>query len=106
MAFQTWLLAINNRYPQKIFFSRTKGNVWNTEMLPALTPKQPTIHNKDVVPFRYTPNIQTFIGEVGLEGLFSCAIMAIARSLSEPEVQPLPLLNHSSGASKIDVLPV
>jgi transformation/transcription domain-associated protein len=52
----------------------------------ALTPKIPTIINKDSVPFRYTPNIQTFIGEVGLEGLFSCAIMAVARCLSEPEV--------------------
>jgi hypothetical protein len=52
----------------------------------ALTPKTPTIINKDTVPFRYTPNIQTFIGEVGLEGLFSCAIMAVARCLSEPEV--------------------
>jgi len=86
VAFQTYLLAINNRYPQKLFFSRAKGNIWNTEMLPSLTPKVPTIINKDTVPFRYTPNIQTFIGEVGLEGLFSCAIMAVARCLSEPEV--------------------
>jgi transformation/transcription domain-associated protein len=59
-------------------------------MLPSLTPKTPNIINKDTVPFRYTPNIQTFIGEVGLEGLFSCAIMAIARCLSEPEVTPPP----------------
>lgn len=34
IAFQTYLLAINNRYPQKLFFSRSKGNIWNTEMLP------------------------------------------------------------------------
>jgi len=53
----------------------------------ALTPKVPTIQNKDTVPFRYTPNIQTFIGDVGLEGLFSCAIMAVARCLSEPEFE-------------------
>jgi len=87
IAFQTYLLAINNRYPQKLFFSRAKGNIWNTEMLPSLTPKVPTIINKDTVPFRYTPNVQTFIGEVGLEGLFSCGIMAVARCLSEPEFE-------------------
>jgi len=56
-------------------------------MLPSMGPKSPNIINKDTVPFRYTPNIQTFIGEVGLEGLFSCAIMAIARCLSEPEFE-------------------
>jgi len=34
IAFQTYLLAINNRFPQKLFFSRAKGNIWNTELLP------------------------------------------------------------------------
>jgi len=68
-------------------------------MLPSLTPKQPNIINKDVVPFRYTPNIQTFIGEVGLEGLFSCAIMAIARCLSEPEVPAVPQFLFSISAA-------
>ena len=56
----------------------------------ALTPKMPTMINKDSVPFRYTPNVQTFIGEIGLEGLFSCAIVALARCLSEPEVRLRP----------------
>jgi transformation/transcription domain-associated protein len=36
IAFQTYLLAINNRYPQKFFFSRAKGNIWNTELLPCI----------------------------------------------------------------------
>jgi phosphatidylinositol kinase/protein kinase (PI-3 family) len=70
---------------------------FNITNISALTPKTPTIINKDSVPFRYTPNIQTFIGEVGLEGLFSCAIMAVARCLSEPEVpsSQVSLLTYS-----------
>jgi transformation/transcription domain-associated protein len=37
IAFQTYLLAINNRYPQRLYFSRAKGNVWSAEMLPGIT---------------------------------------------------------------------
>jgi len=41
----------------------------------------------EAVPFRLTPNLQHFMTAVGLEGVFSSALMAIARSLVEPEVR-------------------
>ena len=41
----------------------------------------------EAVPFRLTPNLQHFITPVGLEGIFSASLMAIARSLADPEVR-------------------
>lgn len=39
------------------------------------------------VPFRFTPNMQEFMTEVGMEGLLTAGINAIARCLTEPEVR-------------------
>ena len=44
----------------------------------------------EAVPFRLTPNLQHFITPVGLEGIFSASLMAIARSLADPEVRLPP----------------
>lgn len=37
------------------------------------------------MPFRLTPNLQTLMGPLAVEGIYSASIMAIARSLAEPE---------------------
>jgi transformation/transcription domain-associated protein len=44
-------------------------------------------HNPEPVPFRLTPNLQTLMGPLATEGIFSCSIMAIARCLTEPEFE-------------------
>ena len=44
-------------------------------------------HNPEPVPFRLTPNLQTLMGPLATEGIYSCAIMAIARCLTEPEFE-------------------
>ena len=46
---------------------------------------KPYFHNPEAVPFRLTPNLQTLMGPLATEGLFSAALMAIARCLTEPE---------------------
>jgi transformation/transcription domain-associated protein len=38
------------------------------------------------VPFRFTPNMQEFMTDAGIEGLLTAGINAIARCLTEPEV--------------------
>src|SRR5207342_3181177 len=48
---------------------------------------RPFFHNAEPVPFRLTPNLQTLMGPLATEGIFSCSIMAIARCLTEPEFQ-------------------
>ena len=42
--------------------------------------------SQEAVPFRLTPNLQHFMGSIGMEGAFTAALMAIARSLTPDEV--------------------
>jgi transformation/transcription domain-associated protein len=46
----------------------------------------PVFASHDVVPFRFTPNLQHFIGECFTEGILVSAMMAIGHALSEPQV--------------------
>jgi transformation/transcription domain-associated protein len=46
----------------------------------------PVFATNDAVPFRLSPNIQHFIGPIGIEGILTSGIMAIGRCLTEPEV--------------------
>ncbi|CCJ31022.1 unnamed protein product [Pneumocystis jirovecii] len=87
IAFMTYIMNINNRFPNKLYISRSSGNIWGTEFLPAMALNNPVFHNGEATPFRFTPNIQTFITPVGIEGIFSSALMAIARCLTEPEFE-------------------
>ena len=86
LIFMTYIMNINNRHPHKLNISRSTGQTLGTEMLPGMASNSPVFHNSESVPFRFTPNIQTLIGPVGIEGVFSSSIMAIARCLTEPEL--------------------
>jgi transformation/transcription domain-associated protein len=48
----------------------------------------PVFASHDVVPFRFTPNLQHFIGECFTEGILVSAMMAMGHALSEPQVGP------------------
>lgn len=81
----TYVMSMNNRFPHKMFIARETGNIWGSELIPAMASTNPFFHNGETVPFRFTPNIQTLMGPIAIEGIFSCAVMAIARCLTEPE---------------------
>ena len=85
VTFITYIMFMNNRYPNKITVSRSTGDVWANELTPSLNPTRPLFYNQEHVPFRLTPNIQTLMGPLAMEGIFASAIMAIARCLTEPE---------------------
>ncbi|KAH8882770.1 hypothetical protein GQ53DRAFT_847315 [Thozetella sp. PMI_491] len=85
LTFLTYILHVDKRYPHKINISRGTGNIWGSELTAALSPTKPFFHNQEPVPFRLTPNLQTLMGPLATEGIFSSAIMAIARVLTEPE---------------------
>ncbi|KAI5799270.1 hypothetical protein DFH27DRAFT_653555 [Peziza echinospora] len=85
LTFMTYVMSMSSRYPHKINISRNTGNIWGTELLPAMASGSPVFLNNEAVPFRFTPNIQLLMGPIAIEGIFSCAIMAIARCLTEPE---------------------
>ncbi|TVY21135.1 Transcription-associated protein 1 [Lachnellula arida] len=87
LTFMTYILHMHNRYPQKLNISRGTGNVWGSELMSCMAAGKAFFHNPEPVPFRLTPNLQTLMGPLATEGIFSCAIMAIARCLTEPEFE-------------------
>ncbi|TQS39408.1 hypothetical protein Golomagni_00069 [Golovinomyces magnicellulatus] len=87
ITFMTYILHMNNRYPHKFNIARATGNIWGSELMSSLAMGKAYFHNPEPVPFRLTPNLQTLMGPLATEGIYSCAIMAIARCLSEPEFE-------------------
>lgn len=83
----TYVMSMNNRFPHKMFIAKATGNVWGTELIPAMAASNAYFHNNEPVPFRLTPNLHTLMGPIAVEGIFSCATMAIAKCLTEPEVR-------------------
>ncbi|KAJ2158406.1 transcription-associated protein 1 [Coemansia sp. RSA 552] len=80
----TYMIACAQRTPAKLVISRTTGNVSIADLAPAqATPG--LIHSKEAVPFRLTPNIQTFVTELGLEGIVPFAIHKVAQRLTDTE---------------------
>ncbi|KAL7273085.1 transcription-associated protein 1 [Rhizina undulata] len=87
LTFMTYVMNMSNRFPHKMFIARDTGNIWGSELIPAMASTNAFFHNPEQVPFRFTPNIQTLMGPIAIEGIFSCAVMAIARCLTEPEFE-------------------
>lgn len=100
--FMTYMMSITSRQPQKIHINTRTGSVWTSEMLPnkighsKQNPAQelsesiqkiPVFINPEAVPFRLTPNIQTLIGNVGIEGVLSVYVLVIAKCLCSPDFE-------------------
>ncbi|KAJ8698457.1 transcription-associated protein 1 [Pleurotus ostreatus] len=84
-SFMTYLLCIPGRTPSRFQVSRSTGLIAMTELSPGISNASPVFANNDAVPFRFTPNIQQFLGIVHIEGIFTSGLMAMGRSLTEPE---------------------
>ncbi|KKP04788.1 transformation/transcription domain-associated protein [Trichoderma harzianum] len=85
LTFMTYILYMHNRYPAKMNIARGSGNIWGSELMSFMSASKPFFHNPEPVPFRLTPNLQTLMGPLAMEGIFACSVMAIARCLTEPE---------------------
>ncbi|KAK7060621.1 transcription-associated protein 1 [Paramarasmius palmivorus] len=85
VSFMTYLLCVASRHPSRYSVSRSTGLITMTDVYPGLSTAAPVFATNDVVPFRYTPALQHFVGHIGMEGLLVPALMAIGRSLTEPE---------------------
>lgn len=85
LTFMTYIMCINQRYPHKLNISRRCGKVWGSELVSAMSPQKAVFSNTENVPFRLTPNLQALMGPIITEGIFAPSLMAIARSLTEPE---------------------
>lgn len=85
VTFMTYIMHMSNRFPNKLSISRSTGDIWASELIPSINPQKAYFYNPEHVPFRLSPNIQVLMGPLALEGIFACAVMAIARSLTEPD---------------------
>ncbi|RXW24667.1 hypothetical protein EST38_g1146 [Candolleomyces aberdarensis] len=83
--FMTFVLSISSRNPSRFQISRSTGLIAMTELLPGISSQLPIFATGDVVPFRFTPNMQHFVGTNFMDGILAPSIMAIGQSLSEPE---------------------
>ncbi|TFK43492.1 hypothetical protein BDQ12DRAFT_731508 [Crucibulum laeve] len=86
-SFMTYVLCLSSRHPSRFQISRSTGLIAMTELLPGVSNQVPVFATSDVVPFRFTPNMQNFLGPIFTEGILTSGIMAIGRSLTEPEYE-------------------
>lgn len=78
-------MCISRRLPSKLLFSRSGGHFHTAELVPDQASKKPEFGNGEPVPFRLTPNIQTFVTPISIEGLLVTSVATIARALTENE---------------------
>ncbi|KAI9000171.1 phosphatidylinositol kinase, partial [Gaertneriomyces semiglobifer] len=81
------LLSIGQRTPHKFNISRKTGKIWTSELLPSLATQTYLFSNGEPIPFRFTPNIQTFLTPVGVDGVFAASLQGVARALTEPDYE-------------------
>nr|GAT59465.1 predicted protein [Mycena chlorophos] len=84
-SFMTYVLCLTHRNPNRYLISRTTGLMTMSELVPGTSQQMPIFATNDVVPFRLTQNMQGFLGPIFTEGVLTSGIMAIGRSLTEPE---------------------
>lgn len=105
--FMTYIMCLTSRVPSRFHVSRSTGLIYMSELMPgkskaptqsfnltshpAFDPTSPRMYWNEATPFRLTPNMQHFLNPIGIEGLLTTGIMAIARSLTPPEVGVSPL---------------
>lgn len=85
--FQTYIFSIGRRTPSTLLVNRAGGQMFTSDLVPGHTVNKPEFSNQDPVPFRLTPNIQTFLTPIGIEGVLVTSLLSIARCLTESEVR-------------------
>ncbi|KAK4622341.1 Transcription-associated protein 1 [Fulvia fulva] len=103
LTYITFTMFMTVRYPNKMHISRCNGNIWGSELLPFTMANRPIFHQPEPVPFRLTPNLQVLMGPIHTEGIFTCALMAIARCLtsdsSSSTTSQTPAANGANAAA-------
>lgn len=84
--FMTYSMAIGHRQPHKISWSLKTGNLFGSELYPSLN-SQGLYALSESVPFRLTPNLQSYMGAIALEGLLAPSIFLLAKCLTEFEFE-------------------
>jgi transformation/transcription domain-associated protein len=82
LSYMTFTMHMTQRHPSKMNIAGATGNMYGTDLLPHMTPAKPYFQNPEAVNIRLTPNLQVLMGPIHTEGIFTCAMMAIARCLT------------------------
>ncbi|KAG8954779.1 hypothetical protein FRC03_011404 [Tulasnella sp. 419] len=90
VTFMSYIMSCITRTPGRYHISRSTGMIYMSDFVPGYifttnAQASPMLGTNEAVPFRFTPNLQHFIGPIGIEGLMTAGIMAIGRTLTEPE---------------------
>ncbi|KII95163.1 hypothetical protein PLICRDRAFT_693420 [Plicaturopsis crispa FD-325 SS-3] len=83
--FMTYVVCLSSRLPPRFHISRSTGLIAMSELLPSVAGGAPVLASNDAVPFRFTPNMQNFLGPIFTEGVLTSGMLAIGRCLTEPE---------------------
>jgi transformation/transcription domain-associated protein len=79
-SFMTYVFChLMNRSPARFHVSRSTDRIAMSELFPGVASQAPVFASNDAVSFRFTPNIQRFIGPIFIEGIFTYGIMAMIR---------------------------
>lgn len=84
-SFATYVFCLSQRIPSKFYLSRETGKIAMMELAPGFAGQVPVVSSQEVVPFRFTPNMQQFVGTTHMEGVMTAGIMSIGRALTETE---------------------
>jgi transformation/transcription domain-associated protein len=79
-SFLCFILRVGDRYPHKLIFSRSTGEITQSEFHPSYN-NQGMIENQEAVPFRLTPNLTRFMGTHFLHGVFGTGLLSVGACL-------------------------
>lgn len=82
--YQNYIFSIGHRFLHKIGFSKKSTAAIQTEVLPMVTASG-QISLIEIIPFRFTPNLQEYVTPVGTEGVLLSSIVSCGRHLSKAE---------------------
>lgn len=88
--FMSYVMAFGHRTPSKYAVNMCNGQVTISEVLPSIN-NSGQIALLDAVPFRFTPNLQRFMGPSAVEGVFAETVRATASIFSQVEKGDLGL---------------
>lgn len=76
-SFLGYIVKVGDRVPYKISFSRSSGELINSEFYPVYNNNQ-VIELSESVPFRLTPNLTTFLSPHLVNGIFGTSMISAA----------------------------
>ena len=97
LSYMTFTMHMTQRHPSKMMIAGATGNMYGTDLLPHMTPAKPYFQNPEAVNIRLTPNLQVLMGPIHTEGIFTCAMMAIARCLTSDSSYTTAGTNSANG---------